>query len=471
MISSKQRRPLAVAAFCAAVLFALIVDTANGRAAAAGLFDPANSADMRAAPAGSGEGARRDRLVRLNAGELALMIPTGADAAADRIQRAQSLKGAATLELFPDVSVTLERVDIEAPDEGGYVWIGRTGGTRPASATLVINDNEITGQVQAGGKVYSIEPVSGGLHRIIEIDQSQIRDDLHVGSAPGQPKDEATQAPPGEPRAGTTINVLVAHTKNARIEAGSSAKMQARINLAVSLANQSFKNSGVNITYKRVGNENEINYPDLSFYGGSSDFRNYTGALCDLSNFDCRQLGVTNNHTAMFGSLRTKRTTVKADLVVLMRKQGAACGVAWVPDPPSAHTANQGFAVVTSTNNYFCVETFALAHETGHNMGLNHDRIQDRLDNSPDGHTPGPIPPKNKFNYGHVDKIGKFFTIMSYQSSCPKCAPVNYYSTPLKNEPKSKRPLGVKAGVAGISGAADSVRTLNSMRDIIGGYR
>src|SRR6187200_2469808 len=271
-------RPSAAAAFCAAFLALAIYDAGESKAAAAGLFGPATAADMRAATPSLSAGTMRDglrgpnapavlrdRLVSLNLSELARVVPVGAAAAApaERLNRAKSFGGAVTLDLFPDITLTAQRTDVEAPEDGGFVWVGEDRGSRHAFVTLVINNNEILGHIQTGGKLYSIEPVSGGLHRVIEIDQSKIRDDMHAPELPRMEKrGEGPQPSPDAVTAltatKTTINVLVAHTATARAEAGGASQMQARINMAISLANQAFTHSGVLITFVRVGGATEV---------------------------------------------------------------------------------------------------------------------------------------------------------------------------------------------------------------------
>jgi len=490
MISCKQARPLAVAAFCAAILALAISDASSSNAAAAGLFGTPTAAEMRAAPprspsAGtmrdglrgpSAQAVLRDRLVSLNITELARIVPLGADTAGNRLDRAKNLNGNVTLDLFPGISLTAQRTDIEAPDEGGFIWVGEDFGSRHAFVTLVISNNEILGQIQTGGKLYSIEPVSGPLHRVIEIDQDKIPDDMHPPRLPGG-DEKRSEAPAPSPDAAlavakTTINVLVAHTATARAEVGTANQMQTRINLAISLANQAFNRSGVKIVFARVGGANEIsNYNDVGLYGTGS-FNNYNGVLCDLSGFNnagpCA--GIGNSNANKFSNLRTKRNTVDADLVVLMRKQGVACGIAWEPNLNGTVLAADhiyGFSVVTATPFYGCIESNTLAHEAGHNQGLNHDRVQHKIDYGL------PTPPASQYNFGHVNTNKNFFTIMSYQSNCPGCTRIPYFSTPLKKYPNATTgtPVGVPTGVGGNYGAADAVKRLNLNRSIIGGYR
>ena len=477
MFSCKKARPVAATAvfvfFAAAVL-----DSNLTTAAAAGLFDPATAAEMSAAPPsggtmrdglrGSSDGSLRNRLVSLNTTELARIVPVGLDNARDRLDRARTLSRAVTLDLFPGVSVTAERKDIEAPDEGGYIWAGEANGDDPSFVTLVINDNSVLGQVQKGGRLFSIEPVSGRLHRIIEIDESKILKDIHppLPRELIQKRSEAAEPPAEEAdsKAVTNIKVLVANTITARAECmagGTVAQdqqcMQARINLAVSLANQAFARSGVLIKFVRVGGQVEVSYADTTVYGTNTS-NNYVGVLCDLANAACG----FNNQMTKFATVRTKREQFDADLVILMRRAGAACGVAWAPNPPTAATSNSGFSVVTSTKGgfYNCIEGNTLAHETGHNMGLFHDRFVE------------PAASNAKFNYGYVDSTpaGRFREIMSYPDKCAaagvNCARIPYMSTPLKLY--NGRKIGIPQGQAG---AADGARTLNTTRAVVGAYR
>jgi hypothetical protein len=461
------RRPAALIPFVFVLFGTLVAASAAG---AAPLFDPATAAEMRAAPQSSGamrdglrgpSGSVRNRLVTLNTAELARIVPAGADHDSRRLARATALSGNISLDLFPGVTVNARRINIETPEEGGYVWSGSGENGGPASVTLVINDGEVLAHIDAGGKLYRIEPVKGRLHRVIEIDQSKIPNDLHPPAMPGSERKSETMAPaaPEPALAATTmtyINVMVAHTANARVEAGGATQMQSRINLALSLANKAFANSGVMIRYTRVGGVNEINYGDTTVYGGNGS-NNYTGVLCDLSGVgNC--FGTGNSRTDAFAALRRKRNTVVADLVILMRKAGNACGVAWVPDPPSRSTQDQGYSVVTSSPSYSCIEGYTLSHETGHNLGLHHDRYVE------------PSYSNSKVNFGYVDTVGRFREIMSYPNKCNKagitCTRIPYFSTTLKTW--NGRKIGIPQNQ---NGAADAVQTLNVTRATVAAYR
>lgn len=479
--------------FSTAAIVGTIFIATSGIAAAAGLFDTATQAEMRLAAQiqAQQEGARdrlvvrpspivrRDRVVRVNAAELARIIPTGADEAVDRLERTRNLARSVTIELFAGTSVTVQRTDIETPEEGGYVWLGEENRGEPSYVSLAIHNGEIVGRVLTGRKIYTIRPISGAVHRIVEIDAAKIPEGYHPPRTEEQQIEDMKPAndPPlseADGKAVTIIKVLVAHTVNARNEIGFGSPAQLRqrmnqeINAAIARSNNVFKNSKINIRYLRVGGTNEVDYADTTLYGGTG-LANYLGSLCDLTGINCSKIGSANNQKVKFADVRNNRNKFKADLVVLFRKEGSACGIAWVPNLNgtvlSKHQ-NLGFSVASSTPSMGCLASDTFAHETGHNMGLNHDRTQHRIDTK----AQGPAPP-SQFNFGHVVNQfpGSFITIMSYPGSCPGCGIIPFHSNP--NVTFVGVPTGVKAPAAGFNGAADAAKRLTINKQTIAGFR
>jgi len=146
------------------------------------------------------------------------------------------------------------------------------------------------------------------------------------------------------------------------------------------------------------------------------------------------------------------QNTLTADLVTFYTVRSEYCGVAWVNYPALAR------AYAYSVINADCQGTFTLAHELGHNMGLFYDRYVE------------PNAPASQFNYGYVDPVGGFRTIMSYPNECAdrsvSCSEVGYYSTPLKYI--AGRPLGIAKFSRG---AADSARLLRHNSQGIADFR
>ena len=115
------------------------------------------------------------------------------------------------------------------------------------------------------------------------------------------------------------------------------------------------------------------------------------------------------------------------------------------------------------------------AHETGHNMGLRHDRYE--IDNSNGTLLPHPA-------YGYVNQrtfgesappSSRWRTIMSYETQCAdaykSCPGLLRFSNPRRSWLGD--PLGVayEAGAFGVGGPADAATVLNSMGPAVAAWR
>jgi hypothetical protein len=384
-------------------------------------------------------GSVRERAVRIDAGLL---------------KRAMARRGGVDLirlELFPRVSATFRRTAWDRAYGGGHVWTGET--SDGGEASLVVDGGRVTGQVQLGARVYRIEQAAGELHRVIEIDAARLPEGAAPMVAPGSQR--AGPPPPSDHgaldlrRAPTAIEVLVAYTEAANAAPG---KIKDDINLAVALANNAYRNSGVGIRLRLRAMSLVRGYDETAF--------DYKVTLCNLSGIDSPAFGcgaATDAGMLAFAGVRGKRDLVGADLVVLLRADDPfICGVAWLAEAPSAGTSHLGFSV-TSLG---CINpNFSFTHEIGHNMGLNHDRF---VVSSPD----------SDLNYGFVNVAKRVRSIMAYNNECAAadpsvfCTRRNRFSDP--NATIAQQPFGV---VPSSPDAAFNARRLNQNRAGIAAYR
>ena len=288
------------------------------------------------------EGQFRSRQVAMDKG--------AADIAFNKYSPAKTL----SLSLFPGRSVTLKNTSFDRDLGEGYSnWSGKVEGFEDGSATLVVKNGRMVGQVQFGGEVYRITPRSNGVHVISELDLSQLPEEApELLGAPGDkvsagPGDRTSQAWPER------IRMLVLYTPEASAEAtanGTTFKDEAR--LAVALANTALTNTALKThKYKIAGIQGTFcNYVEPA---------DYSQPLYDI----------TDPTTCIGGKAATKRDSNIADLVAVIRSSGGAyCGVAWLNATPN-NPAN-GFSL-TSRN---CISGHTFTHEVGHNIGLHHDR-------------------------------------------------------------------------------------------------
>jgi hypothetical protein len=435
----------------------------GSRAEAQALFRPATAAEESAAAAQAGASPAatiRSRIARIDGNALARhLAPAGADGAANRAGRAARLDGVVVLNLFPDAMATFRRSDVSAQDGGGYIWEGEVAGQQFHEALLLVQNGQLTGRVQLGNRLFSITAIANGLHRIVEYDPSKIPQGgeplvpPHARTAPdAAPQDESAADAKPEALRAAVVRLLAAYTPAAMTEAHGLAKLKKEINLAVALANQSYKRAKVPLKLKLVGIM-KVNYNE-----GSSAGSSYEKNLNDMT--------FTN---PKFNGVRTKRNQLKADLVSLFRKaapptSGAfICGLAWIGGggqtmgKVTAADAPYGYSVV---GRGICLTDLAFGHELGHNMGMQHDRFMFGT------------APNSLYNFGYTNLPKKVHTIMAYYVQCYNrwgsiCTHINYFSSPTIRGP-GNAVIGIAARKPK---AADNSRRLRNTYQAISKFR
>lgn len=182
-----------------------------------------------------------------------------------------------------------------------------------------------------------------------------------------------------------TIDVLVLYTPG--VEAKYSGDPLTRFHHLFNVSNQVYADSNVDLSVRVVGAV-KVNYTD----GGSANL-----ALDD----------VTYGRSA-FSNVESLRTQYNADMVLLYRvyqSSHGSCGLAWV------NTGSNGKLSSGNAKQYMFAHVgidgcpdHTTVHELGHNMGLNHSRLQDKK---------GGVYPY-ALGYGVA---GKFTDVMAYTSS------------------------------------------------------
>ena len=180
----------------------------------------------------------------------------------------------------------------------------------------------------------------------------------------------------------------------------------------------------------------------------------------------------------------TYASGTRADLVQLIVDRTAVtvdfCGIAYHMAAVSHGFRDRAFGV----NQYSCSSKYILAHEMGHNMGLNHDRYvhtpearpECKNERNPDGSNTCPTPSNRPFSYsyGYVNDGAtpetRFRTIMAYGNRCPRCGPVRRFSNP------DAFYNGARTGVHGTrassskDGPADARRSLNNTARVVANF-
>ncbi len=227
-----------------------------------------------------------------------------------------------------------------------------------------------------------------------------------------------------QPQGQTTVDMMVVYTPNMVSQYGGDAGARARIDSQMAIFNQILSDSVVRVTARLV----------RAMYVNQDDNVNQ-GTLLTM---------ITNGQGA-FSGVHPARDAAKADLVHLLHKPTVgvgSCGIAYL-SVGKGPTGNADYGYGVTDDN---CPTMVMAHEVGHNFGMNHDHAQ------------GGGEPVFPYAWGYIVPGTNVGDVMSY-------AGTHYYKY------SNPRLGGCSGQRCGKKDWADAARAINGTKGIVGKYR
>jgi hypothetical protein len=302
----------------------------------------------------------------------------------------------------PDLEI--ERQGHERRGVRSMVWRGR-GQSDSSKVTLTLHEGLLFGRIESGSDIFAVGPGANGRTIVEKLNPDSFAPEWgHDAATHGHEKVPAvpggdmmqqdSSTTPATPAADGTVQIVLmsVYTPQARTAAGGTTQIEGQIQAAIDQANTAFINSNM-IARFFLAHTEEV-------------------AHNDAGNIETDLNWVTSDST-----VTSLRNTYSADMVSLIVANGGAyCGIGWVQRHPGSSFANYAFQVTALS----CLSNSTLAHEHGHNMGMEHDPASAGI---------APSGASYPWSFGHYVN-GGFRTIMSYNVCTISCPRVLHFSNP-----------------------------------------
>lgn len=388
--------------------------------------------------------------------------------------------------------------------DGNWTWIGREVGSAPGTeAVLTFGEKAVFGTIRQANADLSLTTEAGSTW-LVETDYNLVdrnrvaasSDDFAVPAgkpqaiaasalaslqAAGAPVEQVNMSAAGA-TVSPTVDIVMGFTTGFATRLGGESQARTRLNFLVDTANTAYAASGITAQIRLV-HAMQVDYPD-----GTVNF----SALFDLTGVNCteedngaqymsssRWTCTAVSRPAALQPLGVARETHGADLLVLVRKFEAtseSCGMAWMlgggQNPIDASSSAYGMTVVNDTsgvmfpdNDITCPD-WQLAHELGHNMGQQHDRVTametDDSDNNGNLLDPEEFG-RHPYSFGHSTDgtAADVATIMSNRR--PSQTRYRVFANPLIT--------ACGGAPCGIADQADNARSMSETMPIVAAFR
>lgn len=252
--------------------------------------------------------------------------------------------GTTMLELFPDARFTVITTNVTR--KGGVVsWNGTVSEAKHFGAVmLAVGEQGALGTVQVDDRVFALRPRTGGGTAVFEIDQAAFPPEREPLVAPVMPADAQPPAAAGDQL--LTVLVVMPEQYSAACR---------------SFLFDIFLESAVTASLNQVWGS----------FTGSGAYSARVSIHCSSYSAAGGDLAADLQWLQTDPDVAAARSRTKSDLVTMLVPAGNYCGYGNYIYPVREWQAPYAFSVVVAS---CALESYSIAHEIGHNLGMQHDR-------------------------------------------------------------------------------------------------
>lgn len=384
---------------------------------------------------------------------------------------------------------------------GNWTWVGRMDGAASGrEAVLTFGEKAVFGSIPYDGAEPLKLAMSGGRAWLVQTDPvlaaanpaaASAEADFLIPGDSGPVAGGALMAAAGKTASApqlagmraenlhasshATVDIALGYTVGLAASLGGQSQAITRLTHLVDLNNQALTASGVDGELRLVRTV-MVDYPDATsnrtalFDVTGVECTSGSGANLPDGSLNCTPVG----SPAALAPLVEARETYGADVVALIRRfespESGSCGVGWLlgAGQQEITSADAAYAtsVISDTSPEGSCRDDTLAHEVGHNLGLQHDRetAQGTDDTNNDGNLLDPEE-FGRFPYSFAHSTGadagSFYTVMAVR----RPGQVGYLAF---SNPNLTSCGGRACGVADV---ADNARAMNQTMSVVAGFR
>ena len=306
----------------------------------------------------------------------------------------KSTNNTLSLVLPDEKQIQLVNTKLEYKSNNKYSWFGYVNGNKNNTANFAVVDKSISGSIFIDKQVYEIFSLGDNRVRIIELDLERY-DSCDGGIPTFNNRKNNVGAKKAINGVSPSLDVLIVYSNDALATVGSVASMESLAQASIDNMNTSLANSQL------LAGVDSVN-------------------LVAIVGIDRDESGDSNTELSWLrndATVLNLRNYYGADLVSMISST-TGCGIGYVMRNPSPGFSESAFQVT----RYNCaVGNLTMAHEFGHNLGLEHN---------PENSSAWPNNGSFPYSYGQYHD-GSYRTVMSYSAPCTMgCTRRMYYSNP-----------------------------------------